>query len=710
MTYEFDDLVVDPAAFRLSRAGQAVHIEPKALQILIFLLERRERLVTKQELLDGVWPAIAVTENALTRAVAQLRKTLRDDASDPRYIETVPTRGYRFIGTLRTDHRMDPPPALAPPPMVVPRRTIPKLLLSTLVIIAAVAMGIVVLRRIPKMLAKPHRVTSREDRPPMIAATRLRASTRLQVSPSFSPDGASVVYCSEVDGVPHLFITPVDGGEERQLTRGDGEAQPAWSPDGKRIAFTGISGRGIWLADVESGALVRLTSFGSRPAWSADSSEIAFQSSEEIEYGWNAYDALPPSTLWIVDVASQKTTALTKSGEPAGGHGAPSWRDDGKRIAFSSCDHERCGIFTIGRDASGLTQLTTDSRRLSSPVYAPGGRGVYAVLSRYNESNFFEIPVDADGNRIGNVQGLRASNPGVIQYVAVSRDGARFVWSVVEEKNDLFSVEIASRATKKLTDNSALNATFPSYSPDGRKIAYCAVGAGEDSGIWIADADGRNPKALVIGPGLKQYARWGTATDVFYAAWSVEQNRALLFRASLRDGRTSVAAELPHGAAAPAISPDLQTVAFNRTIEGKPSVWISALDGSNLRRMSEDADLARFPSWSPHGTSLAVQLRRDTSAVAILPGPRIVVAGGEGNWPHSWSPDGKEIAFAGRRDGVWNVWTVNVANGSQRKVTGFASSIGWVRTPSWSPDGKHIVFESGRPSGNVWISQPRVAQ
>ncbi|HEY8130797.1 MAG TPA: hypothetical protein VII12_02805, partial [Thermoanaerobaculia bacterium] len=90
-------------------------------------------------------------------------------------------------------------------------------------------------------------------------------------------------------------------------------------------------------------------------------------------------------------------------------------------------------------------------------------------------------------------------------------------------------------------------------------------------------------------------------------------------------------------------------------------------------------------------------------------GPKVMVTGGE-NWPHSWSADEKEIAFAGRRDGVWNVWTVNVESGTARKMTDFTSMTAWVRTPSWSPDGNRIVFEAGAPRGNIWISEPRVAQ
>src|SRR2546428_2296942 len=114
VSYQFDDVVVDPAAFRLFKAGKAVHIEPKALQILILLLQRQGQLVTKQELLSEIWLGVAVTENALTRAIAQLRKTLGDDAEAPRYIETVPTRGYRFIAPVQIEE---------PAPRARPHRT-----------------------------------------------------------------------------------------------------------------------------------------------------------------------------------------------------------------------------------------------------------------------------------------------------------------------------------------------------------------------------------------------------------------------------------------------------------------------------------------------------------------------------------------------------------------------------------------------------------
>jgi DNA-binding winged helix-turn-helix (wHTH) protein/TolB-like protein/Tfp pilus assembly protein PilF len=99
--YEFDDVRVESDAFRVLKAGQPVALEPKAVDLLTYLVENSGRLVGKQELLDAVWKDTAVSEGALTRVIAQLRKALGDVATEPRYLETVPTRGYRFVGDVR---------------------------------------------------------------------------------------------------------------------------------------------------------------------------------------------------------------------------------------------------------------------------------------------------------------------------------------------------------------------------------------------------------------------------------------------------------------------------------------------------------------------------------------------------------------------------------------------------------------------------------
>jgi TolB-like protein/DNA-binding winged helix-turn-helix (wHTH) protein len=95
--YHFEDIQIDIEGFRLLKAGQMVPLEPKALNLLIFLVENAGRLVERRELIDTVWGGAFVTDHVLNRAINQLRKALADDAKEPRYIETVPTRGYRFI-------------------------------------------------------------------------------------------------------------------------------------------------------------------------------------------------------------------------------------------------------------------------------------------------------------------------------------------------------------------------------------------------------------------------------------------------------------------------------------------------------------------------------------------------------------------------------------------------------------------------------------
>jgi eukaryotic-like serine/threonine-protein kinase len=98
--YQFGDVVVDVLNLRLTVSGVVRLLEPKSFRLLQFLVENRRRVVPKDEILNVVWEGVAVSDNALTRAVAQVRKALDDDPKQPRYIETIPTVGYRFVAPL----------------------------------------------------------------------------------------------------------------------------------------------------------------------------------------------------------------------------------------------------------------------------------------------------------------------------------------------------------------------------------------------------------------------------------------------------------------------------------------------------------------------------------------------------------------------------------------------------------------------------------
>ena len=98
--YRFGPFTVDQAAYRLLKKDAVVQVSPKIIDLLLYLVARPSVLVTKEELFNALWPDVAVTDNALTQAVSELRQALGDDAAKPKYVQTVARRGYRFIAPV----------------------------------------------------------------------------------------------------------------------------------------------------------------------------------------------------------------------------------------------------------------------------------------------------------------------------------------------------------------------------------------------------------------------------------------------------------------------------------------------------------------------------------------------------------------------------------------------------------------------------------
>lgn len=99
--YEFGPFTLDPRERRLLRNGQAIHLQPKTFEVLLYLVKSSGHLAGKEELLSAVWPDAVVEEGNLNLAIHQARRALAGDSEDVRYIETVPKRGYRFIGPVK---------------------------------------------------------------------------------------------------------------------------------------------------------------------------------------------------------------------------------------------------------------------------------------------------------------------------------------------------------------------------------------------------------------------------------------------------------------------------------------------------------------------------------------------------------------------------------------------------------------------------------
>ena len=107
MLYRFDECELDDRLHQLRRKGERIEIEPKAFDLLVYLLHRREQVVAKDELLDKLWPGTVVSEAALTRCIARAREAVGDDGEQQRIIKTQHGRGYRFV-TAVIEHPLEP--------------------------------------------------------------------------------------------------------------------------------------------------------------------------------------------------------------------------------------------------------------------------------------------------------------------------------------------------------------------------------------------------------------------------------------------------------------------------------------------------------------------------------------------------------------------------------------------------------------------------
>jgi DNA-binding winged helix-turn-helix (wHTH) protein len=100
LTYRFDDIELDPMKSCLRRCGQEIHLRAKTFQVLVYLVANRERVVSKDELLEQFWKNTAISEDVLAHSIAELRRVLGDSSREPVYLKTIPKRGYRFVGDV----------------------------------------------------------------------------------------------------------------------------------------------------------------------------------------------------------------------------------------------------------------------------------------------------------------------------------------------------------------------------------------------------------------------------------------------------------------------------------------------------------------------------------------------------------------------------------------------------------------------------------
>jgi Tol biopolymer transport system component len=222
--------------------------------------------------------------------------------------------------------------------------------------------------------------------------------------------------------------------------------------------------------------------------------------------------------------------------------------------------------------------------------------------------------------------------------------------------------------------------------------------------LWLMDADGENSRLLTSGAAIPSWLPDGNRVAFLVR----RQGRAGFWSVDVPSGRAGLMLKSPEGMDWPKVSPDGTRVAFHLLQGSTINVWTAPLDGGNPRQLTFDKELMGYPCWSPDGKLLALEIRRgDDTHIAVMPAaggtPRQITFDRGQSWGHGWSPDGDRIAFAGQRDGIWNVWWVALRDGSLKRVTGYTKPNTYVRYPAWSPRGDQIVYEYAETTGNIWM-------
>ena len=563
------------------------------------------------------------------------------------------------------------------------------------------------------------RLISNDPAPPLESPTeevQLTTWPGLEVDPSFSPDGRSLAFSANPTGSFEIYVKELGpGGRERSVTTGGHQCfQPSWSPDGSTLAYFSAARHGIWLVSSNGGEPRRLTEFGSHPEWSPDGRRLVFQSDPTAELSANAAHALPPSTLWIVGLDGERPTPLTRVGMPPGGHGAPDWSPDGRRVVFTASDRRWSTIWSVAVSGGDEVELVAEPRAAFDPVITrDGSHLLFSAVSEGERYGVWSLPINpSTGLPIGPA--VQVESPGLAsaRQFAVSRDGRTIAHTAMSTVSNLWGLHLEPGRGRPVGEPFALTAgsgrnSRPAFAPDGRRIAFERWQVGRNQDLWITAPDGSESRQVTVDPGREMSPSW--LPDGRSLVFVSDRSGFGLWAIDLVTGRERPLAELGPRVDSVRVSPDGTRIAFHTpSASGVFDIWVANIDATGARQLTFDSELAGFPSWSPDGRWLAFERRRGNSdRLMVIPsdgGDAVQLTFGEGrDWAWSWAPDSDRIVFASLRDGRWDLRWVRRTTGEEQRLTAFDRPNGYLRYPAWSPLDDLVVFERAETAGDLWL-------
>jgi Tol biopolymer transport system component/DNA-binding winged helix-turn-helix (wHTH) protein len=712
---------VDLHTHELWKHGIRVKLVGQPFEILAVLIARPGQLVTREELRAELWPGDTFVDfnHGLNAAVNKLRDALCDSAEDPKYIETLPRRGYRFIAAVekatveRVPTEKAPQPETEPKPAVLveqiseppaqtqlvpsvpppdldqhvpqPKRWWPYLM-SAVVVVLAVWLIWDPLRSNPE---RDEELASEKAkvRPPVLLTSLSDATS----DPAFSPDGNWVAFrrTGFVPGVSGIWVKQVGGDELTQITSNVNDCCPVWSRDGRSVAFSRFAGavRIIYAVPANGGELRKLYSTRVGPKhgeldWSPDGTTIAFV----------AEASHATSAIFLLSVEDGKVLQLSTPTELESDWG-PSFSPDGTQIAFIRTTNGKFPSSIMLTSAAGgeARRLATDPQQVDgAPAWTADGSSIIFAARDSDIDKLWRISVA----RGIPTQVVDAGSPA--WSPAISKRGFRLAYLRMSSARSIEQIDLAPSAhnARGLVTSVGGQNAGPQVSPDGKRLVFMSDRAG-GMDIWVSERDGTNPIQLTA-VGTAGSPRWSPdgKTIAFDVGLGLDwQLPRAIFVVNADGGTPRPLVQDRFNNVAPSWSRDSALIYFASDRSGSLQVWkVPSAGGAPVQVTTQGG----FAVWEASDHYIYYAKHR-------YPGPelwRIPAAGGA-----------EAPVFPGVQPVDWAAWTVVekgiffVANGAQgaptlcffdlssltiKPLTVLAAPPFWLGA---QPDGSSVVFD-----------------
>jgi len=688
--FRFGTFEVDLRAGELRKNGVKLKLTGQPLQVLEILLQNSGEVVTREELQSTLWPNTFVeVEHNLNSAINRIREVLGDSAESPRFVETLPRRGYRFIAPVsRTPElgfvkgsqpgNQGESPSPAPPRFPVVLRY------------AGTVFLLVLIPVVMWMAKKPQLAVQR-------SLTRVTFDDGLQIGASWSPDGRFLAYSSDRGGKFDIWVQQVSGGDPVQITKGPGPHwQPDWSPDGKFIVYRSEEGEGglfVVPALGGDGLERKVSTFGFYPRWSPDSSRILFQTTYLATF----------NRFYVVGIDGSPAREFLPSGMPQdlSSSDSAAWHPDGERISIWRWTQTNApDIWTAPVSGGAAVELEIDPgvedrfKEVAQEVeqgsewsgdfkfsWAPSGRAIYFERTFRGARNVWRLDVDSQSRKATGTERL-TTGVGGDSELSVSGDGKRLAFTGESSHTRVWMFPfdaIHGRITGvgRAVTSASVEGWAPNVSHDGRNLVFGGRRAGKWN-LWV--------KSLPEGPEIPVVAddSWGR----YQAQWSNDGKSLAYERVKLSTRERQIVVWSNESRAERPITALTST-------PGRSIVFGWSPDGKALLTSQWTADPYHAEIWE---VPVPMGMRAQNEGKKIIADPAYAL------YQSRFSPNGRWIAFGAVRnkpDGMDSrLFVIPAGGGSWVPVT---DGKNWDDKPYWAPDGKTIYYLSSRGGiFNVW--------